>query len=80
MQSNITNQDISDIMQVAVACQHPYVFIFAFMGGAHCSVMGQFSFFEMDQTFSGGVINHYHFTGANDHIMCVLVGRFTPIG
>ena len=41
MQSNITNQDISDIMQAVLACQHPHTLIFAFIGDAHCSVMGQ---------------------------------------
>ena len=32
----------------------------------------------MDQSFVGGVINHYQATDANDHILCVMVGRFTP--
>ena len=48
------------------------------MGGAHQSLMGQFSFFEMDKSHIGGVINHYRLTGANNHILCVLAGRFTP--
>ena len=73
-----TNKDFSDIMSAAVSQQRLYGFIFAFMGGAHESVMGQFSFFEMDQSFVGGAINHYQAIYANDHILCVMVGRFTP--
>jgi len=75
---NLKDGDISEIMCAAVARQRPYGFIFAFTGGSHQSVMGQFSFFEMDQTHIGGVINHYRLTGANDHILCALCGRFTP--
>ena len=40
--------------------------------------MGQYSFFEMDQTHIGGVLNHFQGTGANDYIICVLGGRITP--
>ena len=36
-------------------------------------------FSEMDQSHIGGVINHQCSMGDNDHIMCTLCGRFTPI-
>ena len=75
---DLTIDQISDIMGAAVSRQRPYGFIFAFLGGAHQSIMGQFSFFEMDQSHIGGVINHYQSTGANKHILCALCGRFTP--
>ncbi len=77
-QTGLENKHISDIMCTAIAHQRPYGFIFAFMGSAHQSLMGQFSFFEMDQLHIGGVINHYQSTGANDHILCVLAGCFMP--
>ena len=32
----------------------------------------------MNQSHIGGVVNHYRSTGANDHILCALCGRFTP--
>ncbi len=76
--SDMSNGNISDVMCAAVARQRPYGFIFAFVGGAHQSVMGQFLFFDMNQSHVGGVINHYRSTGANDHILCALCGRFTP--
>ena len=75
---NLTDDQISEIMSAAVARQRPYGFIFAFTGRAHQSVMSQFSFFEMNQSHIGGVINHYRSTGANDHILSVMAGRFTP--
>ena len=40
----LTNKDFSDIMSTAVSRQRSYGFIFAFMGGSHQSVMGQFYF------------------------------------
>ena len=40
--------------------------------------MGQFLIFDMDQSHIGGVINHYHSTGANDHILSALCGLFAP--
>ena len=49
-QIDLTDQKISEIMCAALARQRPYGFIFAFIGGAHQSVMGQFSFFEMNQS------------------------------
>ena len=39
--------------------------------------MGNFTFFETDQVHMGSVINHYRSIGANDHLLCVMCGRFT---
>lgn len=69
---------IPDIMSAAIARQRPYGFIFAFLGGAHKSVSGHFQFFDMDQSFIGGVLNNYQNSQANDHILVALVGRFAP--
>ena len=77
-QQDLENNDINNVMCAAVAQQHPYVFIFAFVCGAHQSSMDQFSFFKMDQSHTGGVINHYQSTGANDHILCALAGKCAP--
>ena len=40
----LTNKNFSDIRSTAVSHHRPYGFIFAFIGGAHQSVIGQFSF------------------------------------
>ncbi len=77
-QTGLENKHISNIMCAAIACQQPYGLIFAFIGGVHQSVMGQFSFFEMDQNHIERVVNHYRSTGANNHILCVITGHFTP--
>ena len=69
---------ISNIMSATINQQRPYGFCFAFLGGAHKSVTGHFQFFETDQETVGSVINHFCSTGANNHILCVLCGKFTP--
>jgi hypothetical protein len=68
----------SDLLCTALSTQRSHGFVFAFTGGAQKSVMGSINFFEMDQNFMGSVINQYRSTGANDHLLCVLCGRFTP--
>ncbi|KAL7493250.1 hypothetical protein ACHAWT_002306 [Skeletonema menzelii] len=68
---------LSDLMCAAISTQRSLGYVFAFTGGAHQSVMGNFTFFETDQNHMGSVINHYRSTGANDHLLCVLCGRFT---
>ena len=65
-------------MSAAVARQQSYGFVFAFVGRSHMSVMGQFLFFDMDQSHTGGVINHYCYTGTNNHILCAPCEWFTP--
>ena len=77
-QKNFEDNDTSDIMCASMVRKRPYGFIPPFTGGAHRSLMGQFSFFEIDQSHTGRVINHYWSTGANDHTLCVLAGKNTP--
>ena len=77
-QLELDESKISELMSAALSTQRSHGFVFAFMGGAHKSLVGQFSFFEMDQNHLGSVINQYRSTGANDHLLCVLCGRFTP--
>ena len=77
-QLELDESKISELMSAALSTQRSHGFVFAFIGGAHKSLVGQFSFFEMDQNHLGSVINQYRSTGANDHLLCVLCGRFTP--
>jgi hypothetical protein len=74
----ISDELISDMMHAAVAIQRPYSYVFAFVGGAHKSVVGQYSFFETNQEHLSNVMHMYQLTGANDHILVVLAGKFTP--
>ena len=48
------------------------------MAGAQKSVMGNITFYEMNQTHMGAAIHQYQSTCANKHLLCVLSGRFTP--
>ena len=76
--SGLTDESFNDAMRVALSLQRPYGFIFAFTGGAQQSIMGQYSFFETNQELMGSTVNRYRQSGANDHILIVLAGRFTP--
>lgn len=78
IERSIKDGDINEMMCAAVSRQRPYGYIFAWSGGAHTSLMGNVSFFEMNQTHAGGVINYFRSRGANDHILCALCGRMTP--
>ena len=77
-QIDLTDESFNDVLRAAVALQRPYGFIFALNGGAQRSIMGQYSFFETNQELLGNTINRYRGSGANDHILIVLAGRFTP--
>ena len=57
----------------------PYGCVFAFSGGAHKSLRGNYQFFEMDHNQLEGVMNQLHQQGiGGEHIYCVLFGRMTP--
>ena len=51
---------------------------FAYFGGAQKSVMGNYTFYEVDQNHIGSVINEYQNTGANPYVYVVYGGRLTP--
>jgi len=76
-QIDLDESKLSDLMCVAMSTQRYLGYVFAFTGGAQQSVMGNFTFFETDQVHMGSVINHYRSIGANDHLLCVMCGRFT---
>jgi hypothetical protein len=46
-------------MSTALSTQCAHGYVFAFTGGAQKSVMGQITFFEMDQNHMGSVVNQY---------------------
>jgi hypothetical protein len=75
--TNLDESKLSDLMCVAMSTQRYLGYVFAFTGGAHQSVIGNHTFFETDQQHMGSVINHYRSIGANDHLLCVICGRFT---
>ena len=67
-----------DLFCAALSTQRAYGYVFAYTGGAQKSLMGSINFFEMNQNHLASAINLYRSTGANDHLITVLCGRFTP--
>eukprot|EP00985_Skeletonema_marinoi_P028208 scaffold24307_cov144-Skeletonema_marinoi.AAC.1 len=56
----------------------PYAYLFAYSAGAHKSIKGHYSFFEMDLTHTGSVMNQFLKIGSNPMVYVVLNGRMTP--
>jgi hypothetical protein len=65
-------------MSSLLARVRPFAYIFAYTAGAHKAIRGHFSFFEVDLTHMGSVMNHFLTTGANPLVYVVLCGRMTP--
>ena len=75
----ISNQEeITEEMCALLSPVRPFAYIFAYSAGAHKSIRGHFSFFEVDLTHTGAVMNHFLKTGANPLVYTILCGRMTP--
>jgi len=74
----IKNEDITEEMCSLLAPIRPYAYLFAYSAGAHKSIRGHYSFFEMDLTHTGSVMNHFLKIGSNPMVYVVLNGRMTP--
>ena len=74
----IANEKITEQMCSLLAPVRPFAYIFAYTAGAHKAIRGHFSFFEVDLTHFGSVMNHFLTTGANPLVYVVLCGRMTP--
>ncbi|KAL7453898.1 hypothetical protein ACHAWC_005529 [Mediolabrus comicus] len=76
---NIIKQDkVTEMMSSFVAPVRPFAYVFAYTAGAHKSIRGHFSFFEVNLSHVGSTINHFLKTGANPLVYLVLCGRMTP--
>ena len=74
----IDYHELTDILKAMSAPVRPYGAVFAFFGGAHQSIHGNYQYFEMDQNRLGGVMNQLNEADLGEHIYCVLCGRMTP--
>jgi hypothetical protein len=74
----ILDSEITEMMCALLAPVRPFGYVFAYSGGAHKAIRGHYSFFDVDLTHTGAVMNHYLETGANPLVYCVLCGRMTP--
>lgn len=77
-ESIIKNEAITELMGAFLAPVRPYAYVFAYSAGAHRSIRGHYSFFEVDLSHTGAVVEHYLNTTANPLVYCVLTGRMTP--
>ena len=75
---SVNEHNVSDLLCATLSPVRPHGYVFAYSGGSQSSIQGHFSFFEMDQSHMGGVMNYFQHTGANPNIYCVLCGRMTP--
>ena len=76
--TTISESKISSIMAAALSLIRPYAYIFAFHGGQHKTLIGNFQFFETSQTKFSGAINCLEQSGISSNIYVVLAGRMTP--
>ncbi|KAL7432030.1 hypothetical protein ACHAXM_002882, partial [Skeletonema potamos] len=74
----LKNEDITEEMCALLAPVRPYAYLFAYSAGAHKSIRGHYSFFEMDLTHTGSVMNYFLKIGTNPMVYVVLNGRMTP--
>lgn len=71
--------DFDDIFSAAISPVRPFGYVHAYMGGSQKSITGHFSFFSIDQSHVGGVLNKYrNIKNAAKNIFIVLCGRMTP--
>jgi hypothetical protein len=70
--------DLDDKLSAAIAPVRPFGFVHAFTGGSQKSITGHFSFFSVNQSHIGGVLNKFNDANAGKNIFVVLCGRMTP--
>jgi hypothetical protein len=69
---------VTSVMAAAIAPIRPYAYIFSYRGGQHHSLIGNFQFFELNQTKVAGALDCLHQSGNSSNIYVVLNGRMTP--
>jgi len=75
--SIIPDQEITAEMCSLLSPIRPFGHVFAYSAGAHKAIRGHYSFFEVDLSHTGSVLNYFLATGANPMVYCVLTGRMT---
>ena len=75
---NHTVSKVTSILAAALSPVRPYAFIFSYRGGRHQSLVGNFQFFDTDQSKVAGALQCLHKSGVDANIYVVLNGRMTP--
>jgi hypothetical protein len=73
-----TENDLDDILTASISPVRPFGFVHAFTGGSQKSITGHYSFFSVNQSHVGGVLNKFNNANAGKNIFVVLCGRMTP--
>ena len=72
-------KDFDDIFCAAISPVRPFGYVHAYTGGRQKAIQGHFSFFSVDQSHVGGVLNKYkNIKNVDRNIFVVLCGRMTP--
>jgi hypothetical protein len=69
---------LDDILTAAISSERPFGFVHAFTGGSQKSITGHYSFFSVNQSHIGGVLNKFNNANAGKNIFVVSCGRMTP--
>jgi hypothetical protein len=70
---------LDDIFSAAISPVRPFGYVHAYTGGSQKCITGHFSFFSVDQSHVGGVLNKYrNIKNVAKNIFIVLCGRMTP--
>eukprot|EP00986_Skeletonema_menzelii_P016993 scaffold16882_cov138-Skeletonema_menzelii.AAC.1 len=75
---NQTVSKVTSIMAAALSPTRPYAYIFSYRGGRHRSLVGNFQFFDTDQSKVASALHCLHKSGADANIYVVLNGPMTP--
>lgn len=74
-----TEKALDDIFSAAISPVRPFGYVHAYTGGSQKCITGHFSFFSVDQSHVGGVLNKYrNIKNVAKNIFIVLCGRMTP--
>ena len=73
-----TISKVTSILAAALSPTRPYAYIFSYRGGRHRSLVGNFQFFDTDQSKVAGALQCLHKSGVDANIYVVLNGRMTP--
>ena len=75
---NQTISKVTSILAAALSPVRPFAYIFSYRGGRHRSLVGNFQFFDTDQTKVAGALQCLHKSGVDANIYVVLNGKMTP--
>ena len=73
-----TESNVTSIMAAALSPVRPFAYIFAYHGGMHTSLRGNFQFFETSQGKLSGALRCLEESGMTSNIYVVMNGRMTP--